>query len=92
MVELRRDGGAKPSSRTRLRLGSLLVLAVLVVALSAGSVAAGESQQLGPCPGQNPNVGLENANEQGAVSSLKGIVQAATVIGCEPIESPEISD
>lgn len=89
---MRRDRAAEPSLRTRLRLRSLIVLTVLVVALSAGSVTAGEGQQLGPCPGQNPNLGLENANEQGAVSSLKGIVQAATVIGCEPVESPEISD
>ena len=92
MVFVSRDHRFASPTQTHLWLGRIVLVAVLLVALSAGAVAAEGHDKNGPCPGDNPNVGLINADDAGATNSLQGIVRAGEVIGCPPIENPDLTN
>lgn len=77
-----RSGGggslASISVRIAIRIG-LIALLVGTMVTSAGVVAAGnhDANERAPCPYENENQGVENANETGLVTSLPGIETAA---------------
>lgn len=69
--------GSRRSSSAAGRLASVLVVAAIGLSLLVAGVGVADVGNPGKsCPGENPNVGLENAGERGATASTNGIVRA----------------
>lgn len=63
-------------------LGRALLALLVLLSATTGAGFAGEERPHGPCPGENPNQGLENANDRGIENSAGGIGRAASAIEC----------
>lgn len=71
-------GPRRPETVTRNIVRGVVVVAVcaLLIAVGTGAAVADVGNEGRSCPGENPNVGYDNANEHGALSSLQGISEA----------------